>query len=548
MEKILYPIRRTTLKKIADAVRTVKSITGDIPVSELAKALKGEAISTTAPVATDEWYSIERQTLVDIADFIRSLGGKTDEIDVSDLEIRILNILTQLDKPIIVVYTEDITHAETPEVPSNPIVIQLHQPTITSYIEYITGGNEPIIPDEPIIIQLTKPSIEKYAEVLGESEQPEIPAEPIVVQLHQPKLTAYNEILAEPDEPEIPDAIITIQLHQPKISKYTEDIAKPEEPTIPNGPIVIHLYKPEITAYNEIIAIPDEPTIPNGPIVIQLHTPVINGYNEEIQTEEPSIPNEPIVIQLNKPVINAYNEFVFGESVVLGKVALGSCVLGGVVKPSIPNDPIVIQLHNPEINAYNEVVEDEEHEIPNDPITIQLQKPVITKYSEFGLGKSAVLGKVVIGSCVLGGAVRMTFANDGVINSKGEIVMQGGYGKAHSDIVALTDIANGPGGHCVQDFDVSYTNYPKVVFFSGTYISDFLGGYTVDQFGYKDSLTAEEIQAMAANFAGATHVAFNSDFEEEGTEDHVYIYASAQTYNPYIRKLPKPGIVSYNET
>lgn len=118
---------------------------------------------------------------------------------------------------------------------------------------------------------------------------------------------------------------------------------------------------------------------------------------------------------------------------------------------------------------------------------------------------------------------KMSFTNAGYIQSNGTIAPENiRGGKAYTDIIPISKLADGDGGFCVQDFD-TYDNYPKVIFFSGNTLDTFIKGVTRPEFGDKDKLTVAEIVALAP--IGATHVAFNSDYEEEVVEDFVYVYS-----------------------
>ena len=104
MENNVYFVKRTTLKKIADAIKHHQEkqnhfINVNIPVRELAEALRYGTVSTTAPSATEETYRIQRQTLVDVADVVRDITGTTEDIAVIELEGRILNLMQKLATP-----------------------------------------------------------------------------------------------------------------------------------------------------------------------------------------------------------------------------------------------------------------------------------------------------------------------------------------------------------------------------------------------------------------------------------------------------------------
>lgn len=111
------------------------------------------------------------------------------------------------------------------------------------------------------------------------------------------------------------------------------------------------------------------------------------------------------------------------------------------------------------------------------------------------------------------------FKNNGYIDSNGQVVYM--PEKHHTDIIEIDKLVDF-NGYCVQHFDINYTDYPKILFFSGNSLDSFISGLTVTELGGKDKLTAAEIKDLAANVVGATHVAFNSDYES-GEGDHVYV-------------------------
>ena len=117
------------------------------------------------------------------------------------------------------------------------------------------------------------------------------------------------------------------------------------------------------------------------------------------------------------------------------------------------------------------------------------------------------------------------FTNYGVITFDGVVdnsaLMSG---KAHTDIIPIDILANGEEGYCVQHFD-DFGTYPKVLFFAGKTLDTLVGSLTSSEIGYKNTLKAEEIKALAPS--NATHVAFNSDYEESSEEDFVYVYKFA---------------------
>ena len=137
------------------------------------------------------------------------------------------------------------------------------------------------------------------------------------------------------------------------------------------------------------------------------------------------------------------------------------------------------------------------------------------------------------------GIEKMPFDNYGIIDANGKVQDSHTWaGKAHSNIVAIKDLVNGPNGYCVQDFDTTFPEYPKVLFFSAPHLLSFVGSLNVTDIGSKDTLTVEEIKQYANTlFGGAAYVAFNSDYEEEAyKEDFAYIMADADTYDTTVAK------------
>lgn len=117
--------------------------------------------------------------------------------------------------------------------------------------------------------------------------------------------------------------------------------------------------------------------------------------------------------------------------------------------------------------------------------------------------------------------IKYSFANDGYIDNEGQVVSKDE--KHHTDIIPIASLVNN-NGYCVGVFDVYYAEYPKVVFFSGNTIDTFIRGFSISEISHKEKLTAEEVKYLASLVPGATHVAFNSDYEAGGIDsDYVYV-------------------------
>lgn len=147
---------------------------------------------------------------------------------------------------------------------------------------------------------------------------------------------------------------------------------------------------------------------------------------------------------------------------------------------------------------------------------------------------------------------KLSFTENGVIDANGTVQTSGSaYAeKHHTNIVALSDLIDGLDGYCVGHFD-TYTHYPKILFFSDGSLSSFISGLTASQIGNKETLTAAEIQALAKNVSGATHVAFNSDYES-GEQDSLYIITkdglSGVCDVPIVRNVDKVVVGVHSES
>ena len=170
-----------------------------------------------------------------------------------------------------------------------------------------------------------------------------------------------------------------------------------------------------------------------------------------------------------------------------------------------------------------------------------------------GVAKQAVL--IVNGTTTyvdIKNRTQLSFAENGIIDATGTVQTSGSayIEKHHTNIVALADLIDGPDGYCVGHFD-TYTHYPKILFFSDDSLSSFISGLTASQIGNKETLTAAEIQALAKNVSGATHVAFNSDYESGGM-DLVYILTDSgltgECEVPIIRNADKVVVGMYSES
>lgn len=94
-------IKTKSLSNIGRAIKIYhikrsRVIEGNIPVIELARALRDGEYLTEAPLVTEPMYKIVPSTLVDVADVVREIGGTTEEIAVEDLEGVIINLLEML--------------------------------------------------------------------------------------------------------------------------------------------------------------------------------------------------------------------------------------------------------------------------------------------------------------------------------------------------------------------------------------------------------------------------------------------------------------------
>ena len=134
------------------------------------------------------------------------------------------------------------------------------------------------------------------------------------------------------------------------------------------------------------------------------------------------------------------------------------------------------------------------------------------------------------------------FVHDGYINSTGQVVYA--QEKHYTDILAIDNLRDSKYGYCVKRFDTSYNNYPKILLFSGDTLETFIKGFTVSEIGNKDTLTAAEIRAIASTVGGATHIAFNSDYESDINSLQDVVYAIDGT-NDYLELETRPLIKTF---
>ena len=140
------------------------------------------------------------------------------------------------------------------------------------------------------------------------------------------------------------------------------------------------------------------------------------------------------------------------------------------------------------------------------------------------------------------------FIHDGYINSTGKIVYA--PEKHYTDILAIDDLRDSKYGYCVKNFDTTYNEYPKILFFAGDSLETFIKGFTVSEIGNKKTLTASAIKNIATGVLGATHVAFNSDYEADinSLEDVVYAIDGTNDYleletRPLIKTFENQGMI-----
>ena len=132
MSEIYYLIKTSTLTEIADAIRTVRGITGIIPVKEFDKALLGETLSNV-PAASEEYYLIERQTLINFANVLRIKSNTSSKIMVSDLAATVLSLGEIEDEPEQPEQPE-LTKLQTPQIYAE--IVSEPKPIIKFYVEY----------------------------------------------------------------------------------------------------------------------------------------------------------------------------------------------------------------------------------------------------------------------------------------------------------------------------------------------------------------------------------------------------------------------------
>ena len=276
-----------------------------------------------------------------------------------------------------------------------------------------------------------------------------------------------------------------VKLQTPIVYLYDDSSGEPDYSIVKLATPIVYLYDSE----SEEPDIPEEPDVPENPeepITVKLTTPIIELIEIEDGGSEPDVPEEPDV-------------------------------------PDVPEEPTIVKLETPVI--YIEIVEDGT-ENPEEPTIVKLATPIIKLID------------------VTDGAVKLTFDNYGYISNDGFVVKNGnGSGRHYSNLIAISDLANGPDGYCVQEFD-TYEEYPKVLFFSGNSMDTLIRGFTRTEIGDKDTLTVEDIKALAATVDGEMYVAFNSDYEDEfKKEDYVYVVEGAITVKPIVAvKLDTPVV------
>lgn len=326
------PIKLITLKKIADAIKHHQAkqnhiINVNIPVRELAKALRYGTVSTTAPVATEEIYKIQLQTLVDVADVVRDITGTMGEIAVKDLEGRILNLSTTLDTPQIEIVDPNIGGDEEDDG-----IRRLERPQIV-----ILGGDieEETPPEDKRV--LDTPHIAIIDPDAAEEETPGIVLRP----LDAPYITIRG-IEGEGDGDD--EQHEPIPLDQPQIYIVGGDVHEEEQ-------------KPDdvrqLTAPIIYIASPDATDTPEEPEVTQqLSAPTItianpNAVDGEITTptitplaqpqivlgwiiDDPFNPEIPTITALEKPtiIIDEFKDVSTNTPAILGVAILGRAILG----------------------------------------------------------------------------------------------------------------------------------------------------------------------------------------------------------------------------
>lgn len=535
-------IKRVTLEKIGNAIKIYhakrsNTISGKIPVREFAKALRDGTVETTAPVATEDEYIIRLKTLTGLADEVRSIGDTTDEIGVSDLEERIINLMEKLPAPIIEIAMEIVDAGSGETTPPTPLSkpqikiekvesdavedekpkpVELDPPEIA--IVFIDSDSD--VEEEPIITPLDEPSIYIVEVVESEEDTPEV----VIKQLDAPKIV----IVRVDTEAEEEDEKEPIRLDSPAI-----EIEKVEEDIEEDIPSITPLGKPNIS----IVSVTTDNDEEQPPVPQALDKPDVKIEVLETETDkEPEI----IITQLDKP------------DITIEKI---------IEQPEAEEKPTIQDLGNPNVIIEIEYARDDEEQptIPKaldepdieiEEITEQpeaeeehaMQKlgyPEICieiDYSRDEEEPTITITKLAEPAIEIVSAIgfrKMPFDNRGIIDANGKVQDSNAWsGKAHSNIVAIKDLVNGPDGYCVQDFDTTFPEYPKVLFFSAPRMLAFVGGLNVTDIGNKDTLTVEEIKYFADTlFDGAAYVAFNSDYEEEVyKEDFAYILADADTY------------------
>lgn len=492
MEKDLLKIKRVTLQKIGNAIRIFHAkrshtIQGNIPVREFAKALRDGKVETTAPLATEEEYLIQSKTLTDVADVVRDIGGATSEILVKDLEGRIINLIVNLSTPIIEIVEEE----GDGDIGEEPTIPPLKKPTIK--IVKVDSDVEEEEEPKPVALDAPKIVIE-YVDSDADIEE-----EPIIQPLDKPNISIVK---VEQEEEEKPDegikSLSTPQIAIVKVDSETGGDIEPE---------IAHLDKPSIKIEKVVDDVVEEP-----PVITPLGKPIIavikvsTDIEEEEKPEISALKSPEIRIEISETETDKEPEIVI-TSLMQPKITIEEIEEEDYEEPS----PMIPELRHPEILIEIDYAQDEEEEVPT---IANLKEPSIEIVQIIDIAK-------------------MPFNNYGIIDYNGRVLDSHTYaGKAHSNIVAIKDLVNGPDGYCVQDFDILFTEYPKVLFFFAPHLRAFVNSLNVTDIGNKDALTVEEIKYYADTFAdGAEYVAFNSDFEDEPAEDFAYIIANAETYD-----------------
>ena len=188
MSSKAYVIKTATLRDIADAIRSAKNISGNISVSQFAKAYKGESFDTATTDATAEDYIIDIQTLIDVADAIRENDGTTQKIPVSDLAARILgsDVAKKLNAPHIFLDNGVVPEYDTTAILGKAVLgyaVLGNAETLPKLATPVislreSGGSEE--PDTPKTLSAPVIRLEEFAEGDDEPEQPKVLTSPVI--------------------------------------------------------------------------------------------------------------------------------------------------------------------------------------------------------------------------------------------------------------------------------------------------------------------------------------------------------------------------------